>query len=394
MGGEAIWACCSCGSGPNLVAVHICCTECQHVLCSNCDAEGTNNNKFDILPVLQFQSQFRAAQDSEPLATNRSLAFGKDYSSSAFAFKASAFKASLSSSSAPFDSDDIKYEDGDTLEARLSEYVLGNANVSVESSSDEEVSTWTDSPCVSEELEVIIPYNGPLRGLKAEALSLILDAYEQFRSPGNGDTISSTTSTEDPAADNASDDTRPSEGQSSNSSRLKRKHSDRDENDDGGEKNRKPSRKRVPFAQDPEEQSLLACPFYKFNPQKHRSCYRKVLRTVTRVKSVTLFLSIPRSLNHPRQHLDRRHQIPKHCPACFKEFETEDHRVEHSRVRPSCKGLPEKTWDGVSVSQKERLKARFSPKKSPEENWYIVFEILFPGAPRPRSPCKPRIILC
>lgn len=60
----------------------------------------------------------------------------------------------------------------------------------------------------------------------------------------------------------------------------------------------------------------------------------------------------------------------------------------HSREPIPCAIRPQKLWDAVSATQKQRLKTRFSSKKTPEENWFIMFEILFPNLPRPRSPCR------
>lgn len=68
------------------------------------------------------------------------------------------------------------------------------------------------------------------------------------------------------------------------------------------------------------------------------------------------------------------------------EFETEDERAIHCRLRPPCEVLPEKDWDGITEAQKTLLAARVSARKSREENWYITFSILFPSAPKPRSP--------
>jgi len=48
--------------------------------------------------------------------------------------------------------------------------------------------------------------------------------------------------------------------------------------------------------------------------------------------------------------------------------------------------LPEKAWDGITETQKTLLATRVSTRKSREESWYAIFEVLFPGAPRPRSP--------
>lgn len=87
-----------------------------------------------------------------------------------------------------------------------------------------------------------------------------------------------------------------------------------------------------------------------------------------------------------RQHLGRRHCIPIHCPSCSLEFNTAVERDEHIRGR-SCDVKPPREWDGITEIQKAQLNKRVSTSQSTEENWYNIYEILFPGSPRPRSPC-------
>lgn len=47
---------------------------------------------------------------------------------------------------------------------------------------------------------------------------------------------------------------------------------------------------------------------------------------------------------------------------------------------------PPRRWDGISESQKRQLAKRVSPKRSKQENWYFIYETLFPGSTRPESP--------
>jgi hypothetical protein len=34
-----------------------------------------------------------------------------------------------------------------------------------------------------------------------------------------------------------------------------------------------------------------------------------------------------------------------------------------------------------------QLAQRVSAKRSKEDNWYLIYEILFPGSPKPDTPC-------
>ena len=82
----------------------------------------------------------------------------------------------------------------------------------------------------------------------------------------------------------------------------------------------------------------------------------------------------------------RVHRIPVHCARCSKTFNNEDERDTHLRELPQCPIEPRQHWDGISESQKRQLAKRVSAKKSKEENWYFIYETLFPNSPRPESP--------
>jgi hypothetical protein len=80
----------------------------------------------------------------------------------------------------------------------------------------------------------------------------------------------------------------------------------------------------------------------------------------------------------------RKHRIPIHCPRCSRAFETEEDRDDHVRIG-NCEILPKKIWEGVSESQKRLLEKRAARNKTTKENWYFVFELLFPGKERPEA---------
>jgi len=48
--------------------------------------------------------------------------------------------------------------------------------------------------------------------------------------------------------------------------------------------------------------------------------------------------------------------------------------------------VPPKVWDGINEHQKKQLERRVSSQNTKEQNWYIIYEILFPGAEPPKSP--------
>jgi len=115
----------------------------------------------------------------------------------------------------------------------------------------------------------------------------------------------------------------------------------------------------------------LACPFCKKDSTgsiRYRTCYRYTLARVRDVK----------------QHLRRCHRLPIYCSICMTIFEDEADRDAHTRVR-SCVDRISTPIEGVSEAQWRQLEKRVPPKMTEEEQWYTVFEILFPGQQRPQS---------
>lgn len=140
-------------------------------------------------------------------------------------------------------------------------------------SSSEGESVRTDSTVISEDDSA-----GPFRALKPEALIIILAAYARSRSPGAKDANES--SSVGPAQHNPSSTGAQSSTYHPTRNR-KRAHEDGEED---GEKNGKARRKGETSTPAAELRPLFACPFYKFDPHKHRSCSTKVLRSSARVK--------------------------------------------------------------------------------------------------------------
>ena len=140
------------------------------------------------------------------------------------------------------------------------------------------------------------------------------------------------------------------------------------EDDDEDESSNAPSRTVRRRTRIPSELTF-ACPFSKKDPLRHAPCYRYVL---TRIRDV-------------KQHLVRRHGRPIYCPRCGDIFSSEDLRDEHCR-QSICAIQSVLKIDGISESQRRLLGKKTSPNMSPEEQWFSIFDILFPGhQPRPVS---------
>jgi hypothetical protein len=115
---------------------------------------------------------------------------------------------------------------------------------------------------------------------------------------------------------------------------------------------------------------LLACPFCKKDPQKYQVCYR---HKITKISYVKL-------------HLYRKHQLPLHCARCCITFKTEEAQDIHV-IAGTCENRkPKPEWSGITRSQKQQLEMPVSSRLTEEEQWFTIWDILFPGQPRPHSP--------
>jgi hypothetical protein len=127
------------------------------------------------------------------------------------------------------------------------------------------------------------------------------------------------------------------------------------------------TRKTKPSA-DERNRVILACPFYKRDPARYRSCRRFFLTKISYVK----------------QHILRSHRMPPHCQICNSLFQTDEQQLEHVRSQ-SCDRQPYNPPEGVTQAQIALLRGRVDQKKSLEGQWYEIYDILFPGAQRPSS---------
>ncbi|GKT60076.1 hypothetical protein ColTof4_00215 [Colletotrichum tofieldiae] len=115
----------------------------------------------------------------------------------------------------------------------------------------------------------------------------------------------------------------------------------------------------------------LACPFWKKDPDNHRQCYKKVLSKIKYVKT----------------HLYRFHAAPITCPCCGAEFQSEDVRDEHLRAR-RCEVVEQgyiASHEGLTPGRMRQVSKRADPRHSEEEQWFVIWDTIFPNTPRPSS---------
>ncbi|RMZ76687.1 hypothetical protein DV738_g4851, partial [Chaetothyriales sp. CBS 135597] len=124
---------------------------------------------------------------------------------------------------------------------------------------------------------------------------------------------------------------------------------------------------------------LYACHFCKFDGQRYserntqekhyRGCSSGYWPDVSRLK----------------QHLYRVHWRGRHCNRCYKTFKRPEDMEEHRRESKPCTErecpFPEK-FDDEKYNEIRRKR----PSASPEEVWYVIYRILFPGQEPPASP--------
>lgn len=118
----------------------------------------------------------------------------------------------------------------------------------------------------------------------------------------------------------------------------------------------------------PWEERRFGCPYYKRNSDQYEYC---VMR------------QIPARTNYVLRHIRRYHSQPIHCPVCGLVFGEQSTKEAHMREK-SCEPF-QFTHPGVTLPQQKALK-HIPRDVSPAERWFYIWDILFPGEPRPDSP--------
>lgn len=146
-----------------------------------------------------------------------------------------------------------------------------------------------------------------------------------------------------------------------------------DQSGDGSDDERRPPRPSKKGRHEHERgRHILACPFFKKDPVRWRNCYRHGL---TRIRDV-------------KQHIRRAHRARPYCPTCGEVFEddpTEERLNRHVRSR-ECEPKVFDRPQGITWQQREQLARRVPSGLSEAEQWFVVFDTVFPGQPRPSTP--------
>jgi hypothetical protein len=190
--------------------------------------------------------------------------------------------------------------------------------------------------------------------------------YTEFRtcaqyqsSPGNSEQNSIS----------ASDTTTPTHSSSASRPGQKRKMP-RDDGDGTGEDDSCPPRvKRGNSSQDEKDQKLFACPYWKKDATAHSACSGFKLKRIRDVKS----------------HLHRKHTPKLYCQRCLAtNFPDEESLLSHIS-KGNCPFRNPTSWNWITHEQHNELHKKSKSNTSVENQWYKVWEVLFPGHKRPSS---------
>ena len=246
----------------------------------------------------------------------------------------------------------------------------------------------TDMLSISEELEETLvqlrnPEDPTRRILEAATRRLLSEFRHAQRSgshPYTKDPTNSLTATDNDG--HSSNTGRPSEAQSNESSEprrtggpsrgsqrpcRKRPRNNDGEEDDGADDSRRPPKRKKKAQQTGRVSLSLACPFWKFDATKHRTCF-KTFKQISYVKS----------------HLYTTHYDEFYCERCFSIFESEERHLQHTR-HEFCLYDGSKNFDRITHQQSKKLHRKSKAEHSEAEQWFVVWDIVFPNQPRPSS---------
>ncbi|KAH8891519.1 hypothetical protein GQ53DRAFT_823544 [Thozetella sp. PMI_491] len=114
----------------------------------------------------------------------------------------------------------------------------------------------------------------------------------------------------------------------------------------------------------------LACPFYRYNPIRHRRCmYGDDLQSIEEVII----------------HLQRHHRLPVHCQKCRRTFTDARVRDTHTRGQ-TCQFQPWITIDGIDSNLMSRILRRDDPYVREDVRWLRIFYRAFSASGRGHSP--------
>lgn len=147
-----------------------------------------------------------------------------------------------------------------------------------------------------------------------------------------------------------------------------------EDRDEGGFRRPPRPTKRAARSPNRPRARILACPFWKLDSHAHRNCFRMKCSRIADVK----------------YHLSRKHRQPasEYCQRCWIAFQNDAHKRAHlsDDSGQRCRYDPAARPVGIDNTMAAALHKKSNPKQSTEDQWFAIWEIVFPGQPRPSSP--------
>ncbi|KAH8649069.1 hypothetical protein BX600DRAFT_109902 [Xylariales sp. PMI_506] len=237
------------------------------------------------------------------------------------------------------------------LVSPIEDYSISESNFSYETftaTTEQSVASPPDPPR--------LPDDHPFSKASDAAIRILMRGFQQWNQCGTGTSEVSGSASR--------------EGVSKKRGRTQPTRSNNEEDDDeeeGGTPQPSPSVSRKRARK--EESLTFACPYLKMDAMAHNRCCKY---TLTRIRDV-------------KQHLSRCHQLPVYCPRCFETFKDEEQRDNHAQF-VDCPKRAHLKPEGITNAQRKLLEKKPPKNQTPEQQWYTVYEILFPDHPRPQSP--------
>lgn len=205
--------------------------------------------------------------------------------------------------------------------------------------------------------------------LRAAIVSCLVSGYQSYQACFK--TAVSGSGTTGPTSNNAATaSTSTGASRTGRSKEQAKKHHLRASGDDDDSPSQPPPGKRAKVRRSCEpRKSVLACPFWKADPNKYCSCFDRLLNRISDVK----------------QHLARVHRPKLYCERCSMIFSTEESRQQHVSNPAGLFCVPSAQLDGISHHQQIQISRKSNRNLSQEQQWFALWDIVFPDRDRPSS---------
>ncbi|ETS77918.1 hypothetical protein PFICI_09980 [Pestalotiopsis fici W106-1] len=151
-------------------------------------------------------------------------------------------------------------------------------------------------------------------------------------------------------------------------STRKRPMGQNDRNSDDDDSYPPPKRQKSKHHDSGKSLQIFACPFWKQNPGKHHNCFGKSLDDICRIK----------------QHLARSHTPKFYCGKCLEVFPDTTNQLTHLRYA-EC-SFQDNRFEFITSEKQSELSRKRRSGLNKSQQWFVVWDILFPGLCRPSSP--------